>query len=292
MKKTIAPSELILNPDGSVYHLNLHPEQVAQTVIFVGDPDRVPRVTKYFDKIEFKVQKREFVIHTGWLGKKRITVISTGIGTDNIDIVMNELDALVNVDFDTRTVKDELTSLDIIRIGTSGILSKNLEVDDLLISAYAIGLEALLPYYHYKNNKDEAALSESFGAFAEQHQFPLKPSAVMGSHSLMEEIGVGMHRGITLTCSGFYAPQGRCIRLSSRVAPSFFTAASEFQFNGYSLTNFEMETSGIYGMSRLLGHRAVSCNALLAHRIKNIYSEKQYETVERLIRMVLERLEG
>ena len=288
MKKPIPPSELIINPDGSIYHLNLRPEHIAQTIILVGDPDRVKKVSKHFDEIEFKIQKREFITHTGWLGKKRLSVISTGIGTDNIDIVMNELDALVNIDFETRLIKDELTKLDFIRVGTSGILSKEIKVDEMLISTFGIGLDSLLPYYHFDKNEDENALTESFFNFSKKEGLPVVPTAAEASSSLLEKIGKGMHKGITLSCPGFYGPQGRSVRLKSKLQPSFFAAAGQFKFGHHALTNFEMETSAIYGMSRMLGHRAVSCNALIANRITNEFSKNPKKVVERLIKRVLE----
>ncbi len=288
MKKPIPPSELILNPDGSIYHLNLRPEHIAQTIVLVGDPDRVTKVSKHFDKIDYKIQKREFITHTGWLGQKRLTVISTGIGTDNIDIVMNELDALVNIDLQTRLVKEELTSLVFIRIGTSGILSREIGVDEMLISTFGIGLDSLLPYYHFEQSKEEKALTESFYAFSRKHALPVVPTVAEASNSLLEKIGKGMHRGITLSCPGFYGPQGRSVRLKSKLQPSFFASAGLFKFGVHALTNFEMETSAIYGMSRMLGHRAVSCNALIANRITNVFSKDPKQVVERLIEKVLE----
>ena len=290
MYQPIPPSELILNPDGSIYHLNLHPGQIANTVILVGDPDRVPKVSKHFDKLEHVVQKREFVTHTGWLGAKRLTVISTGIGTDNIDIVMNELDALVNIDLKTRMVKTDLTSLDFIRIGTSGVLSGEIGVDELLISTFGIGLDSLLPYYHFEENQEEKALAVAFNDFAKKHELPVLAMVAGASFDLLEEMGEGMHKGITLTCPGFYGPQGRSVRLRSKIKPGFFEAAGQFKFSTHQLTNFEMETSAIYGMARMLGHRAVSCNALIANRITNEFSKNPKKIVARLIEKVLGRL--
>ncbi|MEO1262274.1 MAG: nucleoside phosphorylase [Bacteroidota bacterium] len=292
MKKPIPPSELILNPDGSIYHLNLRPDQIAPTIILVGDPDRVGKVSRHFDRIEHRVQKREFITHTGYLGDRRLTVLSTGIGTDNIDIVMNELDALVNIDLNTRLIKEELTSLDFIRIGTSGILSKDIGVDELLISSFGIGLDSLLPYYTYPQNEEEKALSLAFSNFSNKQGLPVQPLAAAASDSLLNEIGTQMHRGITLTCPGFYGPQGRIIRLPAKIKPSFFAAAGEFQFHGHRLANFEMETSAIYGMASMLGHRAVSCNALIANRITNVFSKDPKGVVEKLIVEVLGRLDG
>ena len=286
--KPIPPSELILNPDGSIYHLNLRPEHIAPTIILVGDPGRVAKVSKHFDTVEHRVQKREFITHTGFIGKKRITVLSTGIGTDNIDIVMNELDALVNIDLHTRLPKEELISLDFIRIGTSGILSRDIGVDQFLISSFGIGLDSLLLYYPYPQNEEEKALSDSFSNFSKIHGLPVQPLAAAASKSLLNEIGTNMHKGITLSCPGFYGPQGRVIRLQAKIQPTFFAAAGQFQFNAHRLTNFEMETSAIYGMASMLGHRAVSCNALIANRITNVFSKDPKKVVEQLIVEVLE----
>ncbi len=284
----IPDSELILNPDGSIYHLNLRPEHLAKTIITVGDPDRVAKVSRLFDEVEFKMQKREFVTHTGTLNGKRLSVISTGIGTDNIDIVFNELDALVNIDFKTRTIKPEHTSLDIIRIGTSGCLQADVPVNSLLISSYGIGLDGLLNYYPLENTKEEADLLEAFTSHLDESHIPT-PYLAPGSTSLADRVGAGMMRGITLTCPGFYAPQGRVLRLKPTTT-DFIKKLNTFQHQHYRLTNFEMETAGIYGLSKALGHQALSCNAILANRITHEFSQKPKEIVEELIETVLERL--
>lgn len=286
----IANSELILNPDGSIYHLNLLPEQIAHTIITVGDPDRVESVSKYFDSVEVRVNKREFVTHTGHLNGKRISVISTGIGTDNIDIVFNELDALVNIDLATRQVKKELTSLDIIRIGTSGCLQEDIPIDSYLISTYGIGLEGLIHYYDYKNNADETLLQYDFMEYSSREiQFPIRPYIAQGNLDLMNNIGSKMLRGITVTCSGFYAPQGRSLRCEAAYEDMLGMLAN-FKHKDLRITNFEMETSGIYGMARLLGHRAVSCNALIANRVRGEFSANPAQTVDNLIKEVLAKL--
>lgn len=290
MTKKIPPSELILNPDGSVYHLNLRPEQLASTVILVGDQGRVPRVSKHFDKIEHKISKREFVTHTGWLGEKRLSVVSTGIGTDNIDIVLTELDALVNIDLATRQVKPELTSLDLVRIGTSGSMSEAVGVDEMLISEMAIGLDNLLHYYPRQPSEREQDLAEKFSQFTEKQGIAIRPYAAESSPFLAKKIGEGMHRGITLTCPGFYGPQGRQLRLGSVLGNDFFENAGQFRFGNLSLTNFEMETSAIYGMAGMLGHRALSCNAIIAQRRTNEFSKDPGKVVNRLIVTVLGRI--
>ncbi len=290
MNQPIAPSELILNPDGSIYHLNLRPENIADTIILVGDPDRVPKVSRYFDKMDFKTQKREFVTHTGWLGKKRFSVISTGIGTDNIDIVLNELDALVNVDLQTRLIRERKTVLSFVRIGTSGALASHVPIDGHVVSAYGVGLDNLLSYYYFEPNKEEQALADAFHTFSKKHQLPFRSTAAMADTGLVELLEEGMVKGVTLSCPGFYGPQGRVIRLRSKIAPTFFDETSHFKFNGLHLTNFEMETSAICGLARLLGHRAVSTNAIVANRITNEFSSDPAKTVDGLIRKVLGRL--
>jgi len=283
----IPPSELVLNPNGSIYHLNLQPEQIADTIFLVGDPDRVPRVSKHFDKIELQVQKREFVTHTGWLGKKRLTVLSTGIGTDNIDIVLNELDALVNIDLEARSVKEKLTSLDLIRLGTSGSLSADIPVDSLVTSVFAAGLDNLMYYYGAPATGEEERLRQALTAFAAAAGVQLSPSVSKSNEGLTGQAGKGMNRGITLTCPGFYAPQGRTLRLGSILKKSFFETIGQFGFEGLHVTNFEMETAAIFGLARLLGHRAASCNAILANRITGEFSPDPKKSEEKLIRQVL-----
>ncbi len=286
----IPESELIINPDGSIYHLNLRPEHLAKTIITVGDPDRVAAVSQHFDKIEFQIQKREFVTHTGYLGTKRISVISTGIGTDNIDIVLNELDALVNVDFKERKVKEQHTSLDIIRIGTSGCLQEDIPVNSFLISSFGIGLDGLMLYYDYKNNADETLLQYDFMEYRPSElNYPIRPYLAQGSTNLIEKVGQKMIKGITLTCPGFYAPQGRKVRANT-IVEDFIPLFADFQHKNLRITNFEMETAGIYGMARLLEHRAISCNVLLANRQTGEFSSTPKETVDKLIKYVLEQI--
>ena len=219
--KPISEADLILNPDGSIYHLNLLPEDLAETVITVGDPDRVEAVSNYFDRVELKKGKREFITHTGYIGSKRITVISTGIGTDNIDIVLNELDALVNIDFSTRLPKDRLTSLELIRIGTSGTLQPDIPVDSVLVTEYALGLDALMHYYQQENDADE---DELLSAVREHLNIPgIAPYLTKGSADLLVRAGKGFLKGITVTAPGFYAPQGRQVRVfePARIADEF-----------------------------------------------------------------------
>ena len=285
----IAESELIINSDGSIYHLNLLPEDVAETIITVGDPERVDDVSKYFDSIELRKTKREFVIHTGYLGKKRITVLSTGMGTDNIDIVFNELDALVNVDFKTREVKQELTQLNLIRIGTSGALQPDIEIDSFLASEIAIGLDGLMGFYNAATTTSEQKylkaiypLVSSLGVF---------PSFTHASEKLLNELAQDMRKGVTLTNAGLYGPQGRQIRLQPKNNKYIDELADLVLPDNKKITNLEMETSGIYGLSTLLGHHAISFNAILANRAKGTFTKDAHKTVDKLIKLVLGRTE-
>lgn len=283
----IAETDLILNADGSVYHLNLYPGDVADTVITVGDPDRVYEVSKYFDHIELKKGKREFITHTGTIGSKRLTVLSTGIGTDNIDIVFNELDALVNIDFKTRTVNPKLRSLDIIRIGTSGAVQKNIEVDTLLLSSLAIGLDPLMHYYRQNPTNDEQHLAAALkAAFPKTNLIPYITSA---GKNLLAVLGDSEQQGITLTAPGFYAPQGRQLRATVTV-PNLMDVVRQFTFNGQRITNLEMETAGIYGLAGALGHQAVSCNVILANRATQVFSKQPGTIVDHYIKYLLEKI--
>jgi uridine phosphorylase len=284
MEYQIPESELILNNDNSIYHLHLLPEYIAETIIFVGDQERVPEVSKYFDNIEIKKAKREFVTHTGYIDKKRISVISTGIGTDNIDIVMNELDALVNVDLATRTIKKNHTALNIIRIGTSGALQSNIPINSVLVSEQAIGLDSLMLFY--EREKDEI-LEQSI---KQQLGFDfINPYLVNGSKALIDLLPNNYIKGITATCCGFYAPQGRFLKAKG-VNNTLIQKLNQLNVNGKSVTNFEMETAGIYGMANVLGHHAVSVNCILANRIDNVFSKNPAEIVDRTIREVLASL--
>lgn len=287
--RILKESELILNPDGSIYHLNLKPAQVAQTVITVGDPDRVSQVTKHFSNVEFSIQKREFKTETGTYKGKRITVLSTGIGTDNIDIVFNELDALVNVDFKTRTIKNKKTTLDIIRIGTSGSIQKNIPVDSFLASKYTIGTDCMLQAYDC-----EHILEKEFEqAFLKQTDWVLKrgtPYIVKGSSELLNKIKSNkIVIGCTATMNGFYGPQSRIIRIPVK-DENLNEKMSDFNYNGIKITNLEMETAGIYGLSKLLGHNALSMNAILANRALGTFSEDPGKLVEDLIIYTLDKL--
>jgi uridine phosphorylase len=262
---------------------------LADTIIIVGDPDRVTEVSKYFDTIEFKVAKREFVTHTGYLNNKRLTVLSTGIGTDNIDIVFNELDACVNIDFQTRMPRSIKKSLEIIRIGTAGSLQKDLEVDQVVISSHGIGLDNLANYYFLENEVEEIYLLEKFKKKVLTSVEAAVPYIAKGATSLMQKIDNGYQRGITLTCPGFYAPQGRQLRLAPRF-PNLIQKASAFRYEENRITNFEMETSGIYALGSLLGHQCVSVSAIMANRIEHQFSKQPKKVIDHLIVELLEKI--
>lgn len=284
----ISEVDLIINPDGSIYHLNLLPEDVADTVITVGDPERVAEVSKYFDRIELKKGKREFITHTGYLGKKRISVISTGIGTDNIDIVLNELDALANIDFNKRQVKTDLKSLDIIRIGTSGSIQEDIPMDSILISEYGLGLDALMNYYTKELDKHEQSLFHAIQLHLNDIQ-GLSPYITGANPELMASIGKNLNKGITLTAPGFYAPQGRETRLRNSF-PNFIKLIQSFSLGSHRISNLEMETAGIYALAKAMGHRALSVNAILASRVKFQFSSNPEKVINQAIELVLDRI--
>lgn len=285
----LSESELILNSDGSVYHLNLRPEDIGNTIFTVGDPERVNDISKHFDRIEVKKAKREFHTHTGYLGKKRLTVISTGIGTDNIDIVLNELDALVNIDFTNKKEKEVNTALTLVRVGTSGTIQKDIPLDSLLVTEMAIGLDGLLHFYSKQGDGHDAFETELCRHldWSEKNIFPY----VMESDAGLLDTFSSKHTisGITVTNAGFYAPQGRQLRLQTAL-PDFFEKLTSFRFAEKRITNLEMETAGIYGLSKLLGHRAISLNAILANRATGHFSKNASKTVEKLIEYTLSRL--
>jgi uridine phosphorylase len=283
----IAESELIINSRGAVYHLNLRPEELAQNIITVGDPDRVALVSNYFDSVESKFQHREFVSHTGYLGKKRITVVSTGIGPDNIDIVLNELDALVNIDFETRQIRQNLTSLNIIRIGTSGSLQANVPVDSYVASTHGLGLDNLLNYYRQEHNEQEKQLLQSFVTHTQLNAGVSHPYITIASASLMKHFVDGYHQGITVTCPGFYGPQGRVLRLGIQ-NPQLIDRLTEFTFGQHRITNFEMETAAIYGLGKLLGHHCLSLSAIVANRIQKTFTKNSEALIDKMIRQTLE----
>ncbi|WP_108868349.1 nucleoside phosphorylase [Aquimarina aquimarini] len=286
----IAESELILNKDGSIYHLNLKPEHLAQTVITVGDPDRVGQVSQYFDTIEYKIRKREFHTQTGTYKGRRITVISTGIGTDNIDIVFNELDALVNIDFKSRTIKDTHTSLHIIRIGTSGSIQSNIPIDSFVVSEIAVGFDSLLHFYN-SHKVQLPEITQALTKHIEWDQHKSTPYTVSYDQELGEHMcnDKSIQKGFTITNVGFYGPQGRILRLPLQ-DDSLNKKLASFEYKGKKITNLEMETAGIYGMAKLLGHKAVSMNAILANRATGEFSADPKKTIEKLITYTLNKI--
>ena len=285
----IAPSELILNPDGSIYHLNLKPEHIADTVIFVGDQNRVPRISKHFNDIEYDLQKREFRTITGTYKGKRITVISTGIGPDNIDIVLNEIDALVNIDLENRTIKPAQRQLDIIRIGTSGSLQNDIPVDSFVMGKYGLGLDGLLHSYE-ADHIFEKEIEDAFIKHTQWNQNKARPYIVKGSDVLAKKLqSEQVFTGFTVTAPGFYGPQGRVLRIPLQDA-DLNKKLDSFSFDGVRATNLEMETSAIYGLSRLLGHNALSMNAIIANRANGTFSTDPYKAVENLIAYTLGKL--
>ncbi len=279
--KSIAASELIINNRGAAYHLNCRPEELADTIITVGDPDRVKEVSKHFDSIEFKNNHREFVTHTGLMAGKRISVVSTGIGPDNIDIVLNELDALVNIDFETRAIKKNLTQLNIIRLGTSGSLQAEIPVDSFVASTHGLGLDNLMNFYRHSNNDEELQIKQAFVTHT-QIDAVTHPYIFGASPALLKEFVKDFHHGITVTCPGFYGPQGRVLRLGL-AQPNLIDSLTSFSFGSHRISNFEMETSAIYGLGKTLGHHCLSLSAIVANRISKEFSTDGNAAVENLI---------
>ncbi|MBC7628268.1 nucleoside phosphorylase [Ferruginibacter sp.] len=290
MSSCIAESELIINDRGAVYHINCRPEEIATTIITVGDPGRVKEVSKYFDRIDFKNEHREFITHTGYIGKMQVSCISTGIGPDNIDIVLNELDALVNIDFETRMIKEQLTSLNIIRFGTSGSLQKEIEVDSFVASTHGLGLDNLMNFYRTQPNEADIQLIQAFNTHTQLNSGDISPYIHMASMQLLKHFTKNYHQGITVTCPGFYAPQGRILRLGLAY-PQLIDQLTNFSFGNHRISNFEMETSAIYGLGTALGHHCLSLNAIVANRISKTFSTNGVLAVENLIKQSLEILE-
>jgi uridine phosphorylase len=287
MDMPIPASELIITPRGTIYHLDLHPEQLADTIIMVGDPGRVSTVSKYFDRIEHTAAHREFITHTGYVGTKRITVVSTGIGPDNIDIVLNELDALANIDFGSRTVKDNRKSLNILRLGTSGSLQADIGVDDHVCSSFAIGLDNLMHYYLTEPNPDEYYVLGEFIAHTRLQNTHIVPYIAEGSIRLRRMFAGKMASGITVTCPGFYGPQGRVLR-APIAFPQLIDMLGTFKSRDHRITNFEMETAAIYGLGKLLGHHCLSISTIVANRVHQTFSANADLAVEKMIINALE----
>ena len=289
--QAIEESELILNNRGAVYHLDLRPEELAPTVLTVGDPDRVEKVSQYFDAIEHRGQHREFVTHTGRIGRKRLSVVSTGIGTDNIDIVLNELDALVNIDLAARTVKQQLTSLTVIRIGTTGALQKDIPIDARIASTHGLGIDNLLNFYRHEENSEEKELLQSFATQTQLHHRLSQPYISGASASLLRHFTGEFHQGITVTCPGFYGPQGRVLRIGLS-QPELIDRLTDFSYGRHRITNFEMETAGIYGLGKILGHSCLSLSVVVANRVSRQFSRDGDAAMDGLIRQTLSIVEG
>lgn len=282
----IPESELIINERGAIYHLDIHPDEMADTIITVGDPGRVAEVSKYFDRIEHRSFHREFNAHTGYIGSKKIMVVSTGMGPDNIDIALNELDALVNIDFKTRTSKAHPVPLTIIRIGTCGSLQADIPVDSFIASSYSLGIDNLMHFYpHVGGNEDLLTAFKQHAGLPET----ISPFLIPADKRLNTCFKDGFYQGITVTCPGFYAPQGRMLRLKP-VFPALIDKLSSFRFGDHRICNFEMETSAIYGLGKLLGHQCVSLSAVVANRITNTFSKGAKPVVEKLILKALEEI--
>ena len=294
MKSTfLAASELVLNPDKSVYHLNLHNEDIADLVITVGDPDRVDRVSRHFDRIQVTKKKREFITHTGEIGATRITVCSTGIGPDNIDIMLNELDAAVNIDPETRQVRSKLRSLKIIRLGTSGSLQEDIPVNSLVVSDFGMGIDNLLSFYKFRRTRRIINLLGDFREYMieQKVKLPVNPYLFEADPELRALFN-GYTSGITVTCPGFYGPQGRQLRAENAIQGWVDHLHGFKSSDGVRITNFEMETSALFGLSKILGHKALSVNTILANRRTGEFSDKPYDSVDHLIENALAVLVG
>jgi uridine phosphorylase len=285
----IGESELIITERGSIYHIDLKADELADTIITVGDPDRVKEVSKYFDNIEFKTQHREFVTHTGTIGNKRLTVISSGIGPDNIDIVINELDAVANIDFETRTIKPDFKQLTIIRLGTSGSLQADIPVDSMVASSHGIGLDNLMHYYQFTPDAHEQQLINEFANFTGLYKSAITPYAVKGSAELLAHFIPQCHQGITVTCPGFYAPQGRVVK-AALAFPNLVDQLSAFTFEQTRITNFEMETSAIFGLGKIFGHKCLSVNTIVANRQTKAFSKNAKISIDHMIKTSLETI--
>lgn len=283
----LGDSELILTPEGCIYHLDLLPEEIADIIITVGDPGRVKEVSKHFDRIEVQKAHREFITHTGYIGNKRITALSTGIGPDNIDIVLNELDALVNIDFNTRTEKAIPQTLKIIRLGTAGALQQDIEVDSFVVSSFGIGLDNLLHYYKQDNNAEESYILNDFENHTMLHGKPIQPYIAEGAIQLRNKFTENFIQGITVTCPGFFAPQGRRIRLPLTF-PNLVDKLADFKSGHHRIANFEMETAAIYGLGKLLGHQCISISNIINNRQTKMFSKDPAAAVSRMIELSLE----
>jgi len=286
MQQAIGASELIINPRGAVYHLDLRPDELADTIITVGDPDRVANVSKHFDHIEHQSAHREFITHTGYIGTKRISVMSTGIGPDNIDIALNEVDALVNIDFETRCIKDTKKSVSIIRLGTCGSLQGEVGVDQLVAGTHGLGIDNLLHFYQPNYNNEEQQILAAFEQHTNIQAHHIKPYISSASAGLLKHFTEGYNHGITVTCPGFYGPQGRILRLPLKM-PNLVDQMTSVRFGNHHIANFEMETSAIYGLCNLLGHQCLSINVIVANRVNKEFSKDGAKAVDHMIQKSL-----
>ena len=289
MNQPIPASQLVLNNEGTIYHLNLHPDQLADNVIMVGDPGRVDMIASFFDKIEVERQNRELVTRTGWFNGKRITVLSTGMGTDNLDIVMNELDALANIDLKTRMPKETHRSLNLIRIGTCGALQPDIEPGNNVATRYAIGLDGLLYFYEKHKEVNEIAMRD---AFINQMDYPNDlpmPYVVEGSKVLFDKLAEGYYQGVTATAPGFYGPQGRTLRMHLTY-PENNSKIENFEYQGWRVCNFEMESSALYGLGKMMGHNCLTVCVVIANRVTEKFTTDYHPYVRKLVENTLVRL--
>ena len=289
--QAIGASELIINDRGAIYHLNVRPEEIADTIITVGDPERVAEVSKYFDRVEHKLAHREFITHTGYIGQKRISVLSTGIGPDNIDIALNEIDALANINFDTRTINDQKKSVSIIRMGTCGSLQGEVGVNELVAGTHGLGIDNVLHFYERENNEEEKAILAAFDEHTKISAHKIQPYIASASAGLLKHFTEGYSHGITVTCPGFYGPQGRILRLPLKM-PNLVDQMTSFKYGQHRIANFEMETSAIYGLCNLLGHQCLSINVIIANRVKQEYSKDMGKAVDHMIEKSLGIIAG
>ena len=289
--QAIGASELIINDRGAIYHLNVRPEEIADTIITVGDPERVAEVSKYFDRVEHKLAHREFITHTGYIGQKRISVLSTGIGPDNIDIALNEIDALANINFDTRSINDQKKSVSIIRMGTCGSLQGEVGVNELVAGTHGLGIDNVLHFYERENNEEEKAILAAFDDHTQITSHKIQPYIATASAGLLKHFTEGYSHGITVTCPGFYGPQGRILRLPLKM-PNLVDQMTSFRYGQHRIANFEMETSAIYGLCNLLGHQCLSINVIIANRVKKEYSKDMGKAVDHMIQKSLGIIAG
>lgn len=279
---TIPESELILDKRGAIYHLGVRPEEIADTILLVGDPDRVKKVSRHFDRIEHELQHREFITHTGYIGAKRISVVSTGIGPDNIDIALNEIDALVNINFETRTIKPTLKSLNLIRLGTSGALQENIAVDSFVAGTHGLGFDNVMHFYVKHNTGIELEMIDAFKQHTGLTEGNVLPYIFEGSQRLLDIFSDKYTKGITIGCPGFFGPQGRILRLELAY-PGLIDKLSGFKYYHHFISNFEMESSAIYGLGRSMGHQCISLNVIVANRVAQKFSRDSNKAVEKLI---------